>query len=49
MIKRFVLWYLRKVALAHCKEEHFCSCCSFGYENCRCAIQKVQEGLREMF
>lgn len=48
MIKKFVIWYLTKIALKHCNEEHFCSCCTFGYKNNACAIAKVKKGLMEM-
>ena len=47
MLKKIVLWYLRKISLEQCAT-HECENCPFGCENCICSIIKVQNAIRKL-
>ena len=47
MIKKIVLWYLRKISLEQCAV-HECENCPFGCEECVCSIIKVIQALKKI-
>ena len=48
-MKRFVLWYLRKISLSCCGKYDWCAMCPFSYDDdCKCSIIKVEQGLRKI-
>ena len=48
MIKKFVLWYLRKISLSCCKK-YECDMCPFNYnDGGYCSVIKVEQGLRKI-
>lgn len=47
MIKKIVLWYLRKISLEQCAT-HECENCPFGCEKCICSVIKVQQALKKI-
>ncbi len=47
MIKKIVLWYLRKISLEQCAH-HECENCPFGGEDRICSAIRVQQALRKL-
>jgi hypothetical protein len=47
MIKKIVLWYLRKISLEQCAT-HECENCPFGTEDCVCSVTGVIQGLQKI-
>lgn len=47
MLKKIVLWYLRKISLEQCAY-HECENCPFGGEDCVCSIIRVEQALKKI-
>lgn len=47
MIKRFILWYLRKKSLPYCEITNLCKDCPFGSESCECGFNIIYDAFEK--